>query len=113
MVLALVLSSCNKDLTSLDPSLFTCTPNPLEVKGGKVDATITGTFPVKYFAKNATVTVTPVLTFDGKEVKAAASTFQGEKVVATIRLLAIKQVVLTQSKLLLSMCLKWLNLNFG
>jgi len=90
MVLALVLSSCNKDLTSLDPSLFTCTPNPLEVKGGKVDATITGTFPVKYFAKNATVTVTPVLTFDGKEVKAAASTFQGEKVVGNNQTISYK-----------------------
>jgi hypothetical protein len=51
MLLVLVLSSCNKDLKTLDPSLFTCTPNPLEVKGGKVDATITGTFPVKYFEK--------------------------------------------------------------
>ncbi|MCK9583262.1 MAG: hypothetical protein M0Q46_06600 [Endomicrobiales bacterium] len=90
MVLALVLSSCNKDLTALDPSLFTCTPNPLEVKGGKVDATITGTFPVKYFAKNATVTVTPVLTFDGKEVKAAASTFQGEKVVGNNQTISYK-----------------------
>ena len=54
MLLVLVLSSCNKDLKPLDPSLFTCTPNPLELKGGKVDATITGTFPVKYFSKNAT-----------------------------------------------------------
>ena len=55
MVFALVLSSCSKDLTALDPSLFKCNPNPLEVKGGKVDATITGTFPVKYFNKNAIV----------------------------------------------------------
>ena len=90
MLLVLVLSSCNKDLKTLDPSLFTCTPNPLEVKGGKVDATITGTFPVKYFAKNATVTVTPVLTFNGKEVKAAASTFQGEKVVGNNKTISYK-----------------------
>lgn len=80
LVLALVFSSCNKDLTALDPSLFTCTPNPLVEKGGKVDATITGTFPVKYFSKNATVTVTPVLVFNGTEVKGTPSVFQGEKV---------------------------------
>ena len=84
LVLALVMSSCNKDLKPLDPSLFTCTPNPLEVKGGKVDATITGTFPVKYFAKNATVVVTPVLVSTNDTTKkwsSTPSTFQGEKVV--------------------------------
>jgi len=80
MVFALVFSSCSKDLTALDPSLFKCNPNPLEVKGGKVDATVTGTFPVKYFNKNAVITVTPVLKFEGKEVKGAPTVFQGEKV---------------------------------
>ena len=60
LVLAIIVSSCSKDMTALDPSMFKCNPNPLEVKGGKIEATITGTFPVKYFTKNATVTVTPV-----------------------------------------------------
>ncbi len=90
IVLALVMSSCNKDLKTLDPSLFKCTPNPLEVKGGKVDATITGTFPVKYFSKNATLTVTPVLSFEGKEVKGASSLFQGEKVVGNDQTISYK-----------------------
>jgi Tfp pilus assembly protein PilF len=80
MVFALVFSSCSKDLTALDPSLFKCNPNPLEVKGGKVDATVTGTFPVKYFNKRAVLTVTPVLKFEGKEVKGTPVVFQGEKV---------------------------------
>jgi len=80
MVFALLFSSCSKDLTSLDPSLFKCNPNPLEVKGGKVDATVTGTFPVKYFNKKAVLTVTPVLKFEGKEVKGTPVVFQGEKV---------------------------------
>jgi len=81
MVLALVFSSCSKDMAALDSKNFKCTPNPLEVKGGKVDASITGTFPVKYFTKKATVTVTPVLRFNGTEVKGTPVTFQGEKVV--------------------------------
>lgn len=89
-IFAFALSSCNKDLTALDPSLFTTTPNPLEVKGGKVEATITGTFPVKYFAKNATLTVTPVLTFNGKEVKSAPATFQGEKVIGNDKTISYK-----------------------
>jgi len=80
MVFALVFTSCSKDLTALDPSLFKCNPNPLEVKGGKVDATVTGTFPVKYFNKRAVLTVTPVLKFEGKEVKGTPVVFQGEKV---------------------------------
>ena len=80
MVFALLLSSCAKDLTALDQSLFKCNPNPLEVKGGKVNATVTGTFPVKYFNKKAVVTVTPVLKFEGKEVKGTPVVFQGEKV---------------------------------
>ena len=80
MVFALFLSSCGKDLTALDPSLFKCNPNPLEVKAGKVNATVTGTFPVKYFNKKAVVTVTPVLKYAGKETKGKSVNFQGEKI---------------------------------
>jgi Flp pilus assembly protein TadD len=90
LVLALFLSSCAKDMVALDPTMFKCTPNPLEAKGGKVDATITGTFPVKYFTKNATVTVTPVLKFEGKEVKSTPATFQGEKIVGNDQVISYK-----------------------
>ena len=90
MLLVLILSSCSKDLTALDPSLFKCNPNPLEVKGGKVDAIITGTFPVKYFNKKATLTVTPVLKFNGTEVKGTPVSFQGEKVVGNDKTISYK-----------------------
>ena len=90
LVLALVLSSCAKNMTALDSSMFKCNPNPLEVKGGKIDATITGTFPVKYFTKNATVTVTPVLKFEAKEVKGTPVTFQGEKIVGNDKTISYK-----------------------
>jgi len=90
LVLALVLSSCAKDLTALDPGLFKCTPNPLEVKGGKVNAVVTGTFPVKYFNKKAVVTVTPVLKFEGKEVKGTPVIFQGEKVKGNDKVIEFK-----------------------
>ncbi len=89
LVLAVLLSSC-KDMGALDSSMFTCTPNPLEVKAGKVDATITGKFPVKYFNKRAVVTVTPVLKFDGKEVKGTPVKFQGEKVKGNDKTIAFK-----------------------
>ncbi len=90
MVFALVFSSCTKDMAALDPGLFKCNPNPLEVKGGKVDATITGTFPVKYFNKKEVVTVTPVLKFEGKEVKGTPVQFQGEKVKGNDQVIAYK-----------------------
>lgn len=89
LVFALFFSSC-KDMGPLDPSLFKCNPNPLEVKAGKVNATITGTFPVKYFAKKATVTVTPVLKFNGTEVKGTPVVFQGEKVVGNDKSISYK-----------------------
>ncbi|MBP1637991.1 MAG: Tetratricopeptide 1 repeat-containing protein [Bacteroidetes bacterium] len=81
LVMAFVFVSCNKNMKALDASYFKTTPNPLEEKGGKVDATVTGTFPVKYFNKKAVVTVTPVIKFKGEEVQAQPTVFQGEKVI--------------------------------
>jgi tetratricopeptide (TPR) repeat protein len=77
----MLLSSCNKEMGALDPSLFRVNPNPLVAKGGKVEAVITGQFPEKYFNKNAVVTVTPVLRFADGEVSSAPEVFQGEKVI--------------------------------
>lgn len=90
MVVAIILCSCSKDMGALDPTSFKCTPNPLEAKGGKINATINGTFPVKYFNKNAVVTVTPVLRFQGQEVKSTPAIFQGEKVVGNNKVISYK-----------------------
>lgn len=90
LMVAVVFSSC-KNLSDLDPSLFTSTPNPLEAKAGKVDATVTGTFPVKYFQKNAVVTVTPVMKLsNGQSVKGTPAVFQGEKVVGNDKVISYK-----------------------
>ena len=90
LMVAVVFSSC-KNLSDLDPSLFTSTPNPLEAKAGKVEATVTGTFPVKYFQKNAVVTVTPVMKLsNGQSVKGTPSVFQGEKVVGNDKVISYK-----------------------
>jgi Flp pilus assembly protein TadD len=90
LMVAVLFSSC-KNLSDLDPSLFTSTPNPLEAKGGMVEATVTGTFPVKYFRKNAVVTVTPVMKLsNGQIVKSAPSVFQGEKVVGNDKVISYK-----------------------
>lgn len=90
ILMALAFTACNKNLTSLDAKYFKTTPNPLEVKGGKVDATVTGTFPTKYFSKNAEVTVTPVLKFDDKEQESDSKVFQGEKVLGNDQTISYK-----------------------
>lgn len=75
-----MLSSCGKKMGQFAADYFTTNPNPLEVVGQKVPATVTAKIPAKFFVKNATVTVTPYLVFDGKEVASQSYSFQGEKV---------------------------------
>ncbi|MBQ3997874.1 MAG: tetratricopeptide repeat protein [Paludibacteraceae bacterium] len=72
-----MLASCG---TVPGPDELVVNPNPLELKGGKVHAEITGTFPAKKFAKNGVLVVTPVLKFDGREVLGTPVTYVGEKV---------------------------------
>ena len=72
-----VLASCNKTLPN--PEQLSVNPNPLVLKGGKVDAVITGTFPEKKFAKKGVLVVTPVLKYDGQEALGEPVTYVGEK----------------------------------
>jgi len=74
---AVMLASCNKTLQK--PDEITVNPSPLVLKGGKVDAAITGTFPEKKFAKKGVLTVTPVLKYAGKEALGEPVTYVGEK----------------------------------
>ncbi|RLD87121.1 MAG: hypothetical protein DRJ02_07135 [Bacteroidetes bacterium] len=66
----------NFDLVTLET-----TPDPLEEKGNMVDVTITGTFPPKYFDKNAVMCFNPILkTADGQEFPLKTMNFKGENV---------------------------------
>ena len=75
-----VLTSCSKKMGELSADYFTVTPQVLEAVAGKVPATINGKFPEEYFNKKAVVEVTPVLKWDGGEVRGQSAMFQGEKV---------------------------------
>lgn len=46
----LFMTSCSK-MGPLSADNFTVTPNPLESQGGKVAATVNGTFPEKYIVE--------------------------------------------------------------
>ena len=77
---AVMLSSCGKKLGQFSSDYFSVNPNPLEVVGEKVPATVTGKIPANFFVKNVTVTVTPYLVFNGTELASQSYAFQGEKV---------------------------------
>lgn len=80
MAMVVALSSCSNKMGALSSDYFTVTPQVLEAVAGKVPATINGKFPEKYFNKKAVVEVTPVLKWEGGQVKGQPAVFQGEKV---------------------------------
>lgn len=77
---ALMLTGCGKKLNQFQADYFSVNPNPLEVVGENVPASVTGRVPAEFFLKNAEVTVTPYLSYNSTEVASEAFTFQGEKV---------------------------------
>lgn len=77
---AIALTSCGKKLGQFSADYFTVNPNPLEVVGENVPAQITARVPAKFFVKNAEVTVTPYLVYNGTEKASQSYAFQGEKV---------------------------------
>ncbi len=84
-VAALLMSGCGgvEKMKQLPVGVsFKVTPNPLEVHGNKVKATIEGTIPAKYFNKKAIVDVTPVLVYQGGELALTVKTLQGQDVQA-------------------------------
>ena len=77
---ALSLSSCGKKMGKFSADYFSVTPDPLEVVGVNVPARVSAKIPAKFFVKNAEVTVTPTLVYNGQEATSQPYTFQGEKV---------------------------------
>ena len=77
---AVALTGCGKKMNQFAADYFTTNPNPLEVVGTNVPATVTGNVPAKFFVKNATVTVTPVLVYGNYQTAGSPVAYQGEKV---------------------------------
>jgi tetratricopeptide (TPR) repeat protein len=83
--LTIALGSCSglkkmKDLAA--NAKYEVTPKVLEMNNGEVNLTISGTFPPKYFNKNAVVTVTPIVKYEGGQIELQSKKLQGEKVQA-------------------------------
>src|SRR5690554_4249549 len=73
-------TSCSSKLKPLTPSHFNVTPSPLETVGDEIPTSVNGVFPEKWFNSHATVVVTPVLKYAGKEAYGTPYTYQGDKV---------------------------------
>lgn len=79
LAITLALASCGT-LKPLKSDYASVDPQPLELRGGKIPATITLNIPAKWFNKNAVVRITPVLKHGMGQQWGTAYTFQGEKV---------------------------------
>ena len=80
LMVAFIVTSCRARLSPLSQNNFNATPSPLETVGVQVPVAISGAFPERWFNRNAIVTVTPVLRFEGGEVVGTPHAFQGENI---------------------------------
>jgi tetratricopeptide (TPR) repeat protein len=80
---AMLLGSCSnpeKMKDAADQIQAKCEPSRLVAVAGKVKATITVTFPPKFFDPSAVLELLPVLMYNGTERALEATTLQGSKV---------------------------------
>ncbi|MDE6109131.1 MAG: hypothetical protein K2F72_02460, partial [Muribaculaceae bacterium] len=89
--MVLTMGSCSKKVGDFASEYFTTNPTPLETVGETVPATISGTVPAKFMPKNAVVTVTPVLVWNGGEASSSQVTFQGENARANGQVISFKE----------------------
>ncbi len=85
-LVAVGLTACSglgKLVKNADKITYKVTPNPMEMHGDSVGVSITGTYPPKIFPKKATVTVIPVIKYNGGDKELNPVVLIGEKVVGT------------------------------
>lgn len=77
---AAACSSSSKMAEQAENVIAKCDPEVLEVVAGKVDVTVSVTYPKGYFNSKAILKVTPVIVYEGGEAAGSVLTYQGEKV---------------------------------
>ena len=98
--LLLVASSCAKSrleqMQMAKDVTISCTPEVLEIKAGKIDATVTVTCPKDYFHPKATMDVLPVLVYEGGEQAGRLLQYQGDKVKDNYKPVSSKGATVTE-----------------
>ena len=79
-IAAIACSSPEKMAEMAENVTVKCEPAVLEVIGGEINATVSVTYPEDYFHPKAILAVSPVIVYEGGEVKMEPYMFQGEKV---------------------------------
>jgi len=82
VVTVIGFSSCDglgKLVKNADKITYKVTPDPMEMHGDSLGIKITGTYPAKIFPKKATVTVTPVIKYNGGEKALKPVVLVGDK----------------------------------
>ena len=90
LVIAGLFTACSSGLKPLAANYIKTDPQPLELVAGKVPVTINAAIPPKWFNKNATLKVTPVLRYEGGEAWGTSYDLQGEKVVGNGQVISQK-----------------------
>jgi len=84
LVTVVGFTACNglgKLVKNADKITYKVTPDPIEMHGDSIaTVNVSGTYPAKLFPKKATVTVTPVIKYNGGEKALKPVTLVGEKV---------------------------------
>ena len=82
----LTASSCSQKLRPMTADQVKAEPQPLEVVGGKVPVAVHLTSPRSGSPRMATLTIVPILRYQGGEKWGNGTTFQGEKVYGNDRI---------------------------
>jgi tetratricopeptide (TPR) repeat protein len=78
---ATVFSACNplaKMVKRQNEVNYALTPNPVEMHGGNIAITLSGSFPTKYFNKKVSAEITPIIKYNGGEEAFATLKLKGE-----------------------------------
>lgn len=99
-VAALALASCNnpaKMAEAADQIQITCTPEVLEVVAGEIKAEVMVTFPADYFQPKYTLTLTPVIVYEGGEAVGKPFVYQGEKIADNFKTVSKKGATIREN----------------
>jgi len=94
LTVAVILTGCNglgKMIKKQKDISYTVSPNPIEMHGDSIQFSVSGKFNPKLFAKKVTLTLTPVIKYQGGEKALKPIVLVGEKAIGSGQKIAYKE----------------------
>jgi len=94
LTVAVILTGCNglgKMIKKQKDISYTVSPNPIEMHGDSIQFSVSGKFNPKLFAKKVTLTLTPVVKYQGGEKALKPVILVGEKATGTGQKISYKE----------------------